>query len=217
MGKVLLSPAAEIRRTARTHPEEPMSAPAIAADPFAVEPYAADPAPGRRSSRGRARSRLRSVSDVGAASADPPLTVTISIDGGAPAGRERILAALRDLVAVAGAHAVSVEPAAGVAAPVADPSLIRLEPKPRAAFRGGRLLDLSRLEFDLLVFFAGHPRQVFTRSQLLTQVWGHVHTGARTVDVHISRLRHKLGGSELITTVYGVGYRLADDAPVSVS
>ena len=55
-----------------------------------------------------------------------------------------------------------------------------------------------------------------TRSRLLTQVWGRVHTGARTEDVHISRLRHKLGESELITTVYGVGYRLADDAPITV-
>ena len=73
------------------------------------------------------------------------------------------------------------------------------------------------MEFDLLVFFAAHPRQVFTRSQLLTQVWGHVHTGARTVDVHISRLRNKLGEPELITTVYGVGYRLADDAPITVA
>jgi two-component system response regulator MtrA len=72
------------------------------------------------------------------------------------------------------------------------------------------------LEFDLLMFFAAHPRQVFTRSQLLAQVWGHVHTGARTVDVYISRLRHKVGDSELITTVHGIRYRLADDAPITV-
>jgi hypothetical protein len=207
-----------------------MSAPAVAADPFAVDPivadsflpdsYAADPAPHSRSPRSRARSRLRAVADV--ASADPPLTVTISIDGGAPASRDRVLAALHDLVSAAGVNAVSVGPATGPAVPppavgpVGDAAQVRLEPAPRAAFRGGRLLDLSRLEFDLLMFFAGHPRQVFTRSQLLTQVWGHVHAGARTVDVHISRLRHKLGESEMITTVYGVGYRLADDAPITV-
>jgi DNA-binding response OmpR family regulator len=44
-----------------------------------------------------------------------------------------------------------------------------------------------------------------------------VHTGARTVDVHISRLRTKLDDPALITTVYGVGYRLADDAPVRLA
>jgi hypothetical protein len=194
-----------------------MSAPAIAADPFAV-----DPAPGRRTPRGRGRSRLHAVSDVGSVPSDPPLTVTISIDGGAPASRDRVLAALRDLVSVAGASAeVSLQPDAGSAARPEQigrrGSAIRVEPEPRAAFRAGHLLDLSRLEFDLLVFFAAHPRQVFTRSQLLTQVWGHVHTGARTVDVHISRLRNKLGEPELITTVYGVGYRLADDAPITVA
>jgi DNA-binding response OmpR family regulator len=153
---------------------------------------------------------------------DPPLTVTISIDGGAPASRDRLLAALRDLVSVAGASAeVSLQPDTGSAARPEQigrhGSAIRVEPEPRAAFRAGHLLDLSPLEFDLLVFFAAHPRQVFTRSQLLTQVWGHVHTGARTVDVHISRLRNKLGEPELITTVYGVGYRLADDAPITVA
>ncbi|MCA2217696.1 winged helix-turn-helix domain-containing protein [Jidongwangia harbinensis] len=160
--------------------------------------------------------RLRAVPQP----VEVPLTVTISIDGGAPAGRERVLAALRELVSAAGADAVSLLPADPPAAPalaaVEDAGLITLEPKPRAAFRRGRLLDLSRLEFDLLMFFATHPRQVFTRSQLLAQVWGHVHTGARTVDVHISRLRTKLGEPELITTVYGVGYRLSDDAPIAV-
>jgi two-component system response regulator MtrA len=158
--------------------------------------------------------RLRAVPHP----ADTPLTVTISIEGGAPGGRDRVLAALRDLVSAAGADAVSLLPAdtPSPPAPAGPNGTITLEPKPRAAFRGGRLLDLSRLEFDLLLFFATHPRQVFSRSQLLAQVWGHVHTGPRTVDVHISRLRTKLGEPELLTTVYGVGYRLADDADVVV-
>lgn len=158
--------------------------------------------------------RLRAVPQPSGA----PLTVTISIEGGAPGGRDRVLAALRDLMSAAGADAVSlasVDPPSP--APAEGNGTITLEPKPRAAFRGGRLLDLSRLEFDLLLFFATHPRQVFSRSQLLAQVWGHVHTGPRTVDVHISRLRTKLGEPELLTTVYGVGYRLADDAPVVVA
>jgi hypothetical protein len=127
-----------------------------------------------------------------------PVTLTISIAGGA-GGRERVLAALRELVDAAGA-ATTVE----------------LDPRARTAFRGGRLLELSRLEYDLLLFLARHPRQVFSRSQLLTHVWGHRHTTNRTVDVHVSRLRTKLDDPELITTVYGLGYRLADDAPIVV-
>ncbi|MEU4429013.1 winged helix-turn-helix domain-containing protein [Actinoplanes sp. NPDC024001] len=142
---------------------------------------------------------------------DPPLTVTISIAGGA-AGRERVLAALRELVDAAGPAAVEVE---GIDEP-RDGSGIQLDPRARTAFRDGRLLELSRLEYDLLLFLAQHPRQVFSRAQLLTNVWGHRHTTNRTVDVHVSRLRTKLDDPELITTVYGLGYRLADDAPVTV-
>ncbi|GLY94422.1 winged helix-turn-helix domain-containing protein [Actinoplanes sp. NBRC 103695] len=142
-----------------------------------------------------------------------PLTVTISIDGGEVESRDRLLAALRELVSLAGPGA-DVALRAPAEAPAGEPGVISLDPAPRAAFRDGKLLDLSRLEYDLLLFFAEHPRQVFTRAQLLSRVWGHVHTGVRTVDVHISRLRTKLDDPELITTVYGVGYRLADSAPV---
>ena len=83
--------------------------------------------------------------------------------------------------------------------------------------RDGWPLRLSRLEYDLLLFLARHPRQVFGRSQLLARVWGHTHATARTVDVHVSRLRTKLGDQNLITTVYGLGYRLADDAAIVVA
>jgi DNA-binding response OmpR family regulator len=162
---------------------------------------------------GRTPARLRAVPDPSAVPDGAPLTVTISIDGRG-AGRDRVLAALRELVAVAGADADVAVTGAG---PGPDAGLILLDPRPRAAFRDGRLLDLSRLEYDLLLFFAEHPRQVFSRAQLLARVWGHVHTGVRTVDVHISRLRTKLHDPELITTVYGVGYRLADGAPVKLA
>jgi DNA-binding response OmpR family regulator len=58
---------------------------------------------------------------------------------------------------------------------------------------------------------------VFTRRQLLSNVWGYEHAVARTVDVHVRRLRAKAGdGMTLVTTVHGVGYRLADEARVSV-
>ena len=62
---------------------------------------------------------------------------------------------------------------------------------PGAARR--RPLPLTRLEFDLLLFLADNPRRVFTRAQLLTAVWGYEHTGERTVDVHVRRLRVKIG------------------------
>ena len=57
---------------------------------------------------------------------------------------------------------------------------------------------------------------MFSRSQLLAQVWGHTHTTNRTVDVHVSRLRTKLHDPDVVTTVYGLGYRLADEAAVTV-
>jgi DNA-binding response OmpR family regulator len=162
-----------------------------------------------RSGRPRA-GRLRPVPDL---PPEPPVTVTISIAGGAPAGRERVLAALRDLVDVAGPEIeVSLDPAPAARADGA----LRLDPRARTAFRDGKLLDLSRLEYDLLLFLARHPRHVFSRTQLLAQVWGHTHTTNRTVDVHVSRLRTKLDDPEIVTTVYGLGYRLADDAAVTV-
>jgi two-component system, OmpR family, response regulator MtrA len=81
----------------------------------------------------------------------------------------------------------------------------------------GRPVELCRREYELLLFLAEHPRQVFTRGQLLAAVWADSFTGPRTVDVHVNRLRTKLGGpTELITTVRGVGYRLADDADVVI-
>jgi DNA-binding response OmpR family regulator len=52
---------------------------------------------------------------------------------------------------------------------------------------------LTRRECDLLLLLAEHPRQVFTRPQLLDRVWGHFHTSPRSVDVHIRRLRVELG------------------------
>tara|TARA_R110000868_G_scaffold411722_1_gene708036 strand:- start:33534 stop:34223 length:690 start_codon:yes stop_codon:yes gene_type:complete len=73
----------------------------------------------------------------------------------------------------------------------------------------GRPLDLTYKEFELLRFFASHPSRVFTREQLLSEVWGYDYFGGtRTVDVHVRRLRAKLGDLEsLIGTVRNVGYR----------
>ncbi len=74
----------------------------------------------------------------------------------------------------------------------------------------GRLLDLTYKEFELIKHLAQHPGRVFTRAQLLQEVWGYDYFGGtRTVDVHVRRLRAKLGVEHeaLIGTVRNVGYR----------
>ena len=76
----------------------------------------------------------------------------------------------------------------------------------------GKELEMPPKELELLNFLAGHPNQVFTREQLLEQVWGYDFFGdSRTVDVHVKRLREKLTEGEAlgwqIKTVWGVGYK----------
>ncbi|WP_343318444.1 response regulator transcription factor [Arthrobacter sp. TMP15] len=75
----------------------------------------------------------------------------------------------------------------------------------------GTVLNLTYKEFELLKYLAQHPGRVFSRAQLLNEVWGYdYYGGTRTVDVHIRRLRAKLGveNEKLISTVRNVGYRL---------
>ncbi|MDQ2847396.1 MAG: response regulator transcription factor [Actinomycetota bacterium] len=75
----------------------------------------------------------------------------------------------------------------------------------------GRTLELTYKEFELLKFLAQHPGRVFTREQLVTEVWGYdFFGGTRTVDVHVRRLRAKLGAEyeSLIGTVRNVGYKM---------
>jgi DNA-binding winged helix-turn-helix (wHTH) protein len=99
-----------------------------------------------------------------------------------------------------------------------DPDAVRLDGRARTVHRHGAEVALCRREFDLLRYLTGHPGQVFTRGQLLGAVWGDAFTGPRTVDVHIRRLRQKLGTHRpLITTVRGVGYRLATGAPIALA
>jgi DNA-binding response OmpR family regulator len=76
---------------------------------------------------------------------------------------------------------------------------------------GGRHLDLTFKEFELLRYLVANPGRVFTREQLLSDVWGYDYFGGtRTVDVHVRRLRAKLGDHEsVIGTVRNVGYRFA--------
>jgi DNA-binding response OmpR family regulator len=79
----------------------------------------------------------------------------------------------------------------------------------------GEVLDLTFKEFELLKHLAQHPGRVFTRAQLLQEIWGYDYFGGtRTVDVHIRRLRSKLGPEfeSIIGTVRNVGYRFTVDA-----
>jgi DNA-binding response OmpR family regulator len=106
--------------------------------------------------------------------------------------------------------------ALGRSAPTAEPpneiragGLVVNEVKYSARIHG-RTLDLTFKEFELLKFLAQSPGRVFTRAQLLQEVWGYDYFGGtRTVDVHVRRLRAKLGADneELIGTVRNVGYR----------
>lgn len=98
-----------------------------------------------------------------------------------------------------------------------DASGVTIDENSYSAKLRGKPLDLTYKEFELLRFFASHPSRVFTREQLLSEVWGYDYFGGtRTVDVHVRRLRAKLGDLDsLIGTVRNVGYRfnVFDDDP----
>ncbi len=87
---------------------------------------------------------------------------------------------------------------------------VEIDESSYTASLGSRSLDLTFKEFELLKYLAQHPGRVFSRQQLLQEVWGYDYFGGtRTVDVHIRRLRAKLGPEHesLIGTVRNVGYR----------
>ena len=102
----------------------------------------------------------------------------------------------------------------------AQPSLLcngelEIAPAKRSVrYRGGSL-DFTALEYDLLLYFAQHPGDVFSRAQLLNAVWGYSHDGyEHTVTTHINRLRAKLEADpmrpQLILTVRGAGYKMRE-------
>ncbi|MBX7266705.1 winged helix-turn-helix transcriptional regulator [Micromonospora sp. Llam7] len=165
--------------------------------------------------------------------ASPVLTVTLSIplaceESLTPAAR-RLLDAAREMLergegtistaAVVPERRTEAVPAGRTPARQLAPTIptLHILASSRSVLRDGDPLPLTRLEFDLLLHLVAHPRRVFTRLQLLNAVWGYEHAGVRTVDVHVRRLRGKVGVDvPLVTTVYGVGYRLADDARVTL-
>lgn len=92
------------------------------------------------------------------------------------------------------------------------PTPVSIDEERRTAVVEGRPLDLTYLEFELLAHLVAHPHRVHSRDQLVTTVWGYGHVGdGRTVDVHVARLRRKLGPEHRgsIVTVRRVGYKYA--------
>ena len=111
----------------------------------------------------------------------------------------RIRAVLRRTSSQSASHCLSV-------------GCLEMNPETHTVLCCGARVELTLKEFELLRLFLSHPGRVFTREQLLEQVWGIDYLGeTRTVDVHIGTLRTKLGScSDYIHTVRGVGYRLED-------
>ncbi|MEU7097313.1 winged helix-turn-helix domain-containing protein [Streptomyces longwoodensis] len=117
-------------------------------------------------------------------------------------------------VAVPDAPEAPGTPGAPGAETGAEP-FVRIDPVQRIAWVDGRELDLTYLEFELLAHLVAHPHRVHTRDQLVTTVWGYGHVGdGRTVDVHVARLRRKLGAGHRasIQTVRRVGYKFVPPA-----
>lgn len=105
--------------------------------------------------------------------------------------------------------------AAEPAPPLIEADDLRIDLARHEATVGGRAVELTAKEFELLAYFARSPGRVFTRAQLLDQVWGYSHSGyEHTVNSHINRLRNKIerdpANPDYIQTVWGVGYKFAD-------
>jgi DNA-binding response OmpR family regulator len=118
-----------------------------------------------------------------------------------PTGAEEVIARLEHLFWRAGR---------GLRPDLIEYGPLQLNLETYQAAVAGRVLDLTYMEYELLRFLAAHPAKVFTRETLLSRVWGYeYYGGARTVDVHVRRLRAKLGEehAHLIQTVRSVGYR----------
>ncbi len=91
---------------------------------------------------------------------------------------------------------------------------LRLNTATREAFRNDRRIDLTAREYEVLLLFLRHPRQVLTRDQIRDRVWGEADVDSNAIEVHIARLRDKLeaaGEERLIQTMRGAGYTLRDD------
>ncbi len=91
---------------------------------------------------------------------------------------------------------------------------VEMDPMTRKCTVAGRTVELTATEFDLLFYLMTHPGQIFSRDQLLSEVWGYAAmVNTRTVDVHVAQLRGKLGDHNVIRTVRGVGYGAESSEP----
>ena len=101
---------------------------------------------------------------------------------------------------------------------VVDAPPVRIDTRTREVLVAGRRARLAQKEYELLLQLAGEPERVFTKAELLKEVWGYVVVGrTRTLDSHASRLRRKLRALEptvsFVDNVWGVGYRLLGAIP----
>ena len=88
---------------------------------------------------------------------------------------------------------------------------LRIDPAAHRVWVDDRLIDLTAVEFDLLLALAQHNGRVLSREKLMEIVWGYNYYGdSRVVDVHIGHIRQKLGNDQFIETIRGVGYRFED-------
>ena len=123
-----------------------------------------------------------------------------------PFGMRELLARVRALL-----RRTAPQPAEAPIAAVVAAGDLKLDPERRETTRDGKVVRMKPKEFDLLLFFAQHRGRVFSREQILNEVWGYdFYGGPRTVDVHIRWLRQKIeadAGSPLrLRTVRGSGY-----------
>ena len=110
-------------------------------------------------------------------------------------------------------HLLAAEPGIDAGPEIVQYEALLLNLETYQASIDGRPLDLTYMEYELLKFLSSNPGRVFTRETLLSRVWGYeYYGGARTVDVHIRRLRAKLGEefAALIQTVRSVGYKFGE-------
>jgi len=164
-------------------------------------------------------SMIRAASDVPiiviTAQDDDP-TMIKALDSGAddyvvkPFGTEQVAARIRAVLRRGGRESATAEPVR-----VGD---LVVDERTRTATLAGRPLDLARKEFDLLALLASRAGEVVTKRELLAEVWQQPYGGSdRTVDVHLSWLRRKLGESaadpRYLLSVRGVGVRLVDPRP----
>ena len=113
----------------------------------------------------------------------------------------------RELVARVSGVLRRMQAVADSAAPPLSAGTVQVDLDRHRAFVGDAEIPLTATEFDLLAFLMRRPGRVFSREQLISEVWGYAAVaGVRTVDVHIAQVRAKLGAASPIRTVRGVGY-----------